>query len=116
MRKQEKLEIIKSLSESLGYQVAKSLVDGNSVFNVWRRSTPWNYWVSNKNGKTLWHSGPGLSTPSTDKYFEEIKINARPIGYGLFGSYSKSPEASLYKIKGIKVSPEAVAKTGWQQL
>lgn len=90
----------------IGTGPTRSLQLGCSVLKVWRRSTPWNWWVENKHGKTLWHSNEYAPVRLDLQLFERVNDSDHRIGDGLqglsralLGSECGKPEQTIYKLK-----------------
>lgn len=100
------IEDLRRLRKVIGVGPTRSLRLGCSVLKIWRRSSPHNWWVENKRGNMLWHSGEGCPRPNLG-LFELVKHSDRLIGDGLPASAGfiisrwelASPELSTYKLK-----------------
>lgn len=98
---------LKELFEIVGTKAAVALLEKKAVLNIWRNSSPHNWWVSKSKqdtGDYLWHSSDDHSireTPSLD-IFENVH-NEGTVNYGShwrFRSYDQGmPEESSYMIK-----------------
>lgn len=96
------------LRRSIGTGPTRSLRLGCSVLKCWRRSSPWNWWVENKRGKQLWHSGEGQAAPPIWKTLFDVEEHSStlvgaglPASAGMIISRSEldSPELSTYRLK-----------------
>lgn len=95
-------ERLRSLRKILGTGAVRSLQMRKSVFKVWRRTTPHNWWVENKKGETLWHSCDGYLRPDLHMFFELVKDTETRIWTGrpdIIGSDEGASELSIYKLK-----------------
>lgn len=91
------------LSSVIGSRVLRSLQLGKSTLIIWRRSSPHNWFVENKKGKILWHSGEGLQRVLPNlSMFKLIRNSSRRIWTGnsfVVGSDEGVPELSKYRLK-----------------
>ena len=88
----------KELKKIIGPSAYRCLTKNGSVLKIWRSSTPHNWWVEDKRGKTHWHSdGRGYIRPDL-KLFNKIEdSNERVVNYGGFDS--GKPCLSVYTLR-----------------
>ena len=99
---------IQELFEIIGSKAAVALLEKKAVLNIWRNSSPHNWWVSKAkrdDGNYLWHSSDDYSTRDTPslEVFKNIR-NEGTVSYGGHWRFRSSdegmPEESSYVING----------------
>lgn len=101
----ETQEHLRQLRKIIGAGATRSLQLRCSMLKIWRRSSPYNWWVENKRGESLWHSSDDRSdrvVPPLDM-FEVLEHSKRAVGCYWPGIVSAkeaaSPELSEYRLK-----------------
>jgi hypothetical protein len=103
------LELLKGLEEVIGKKALNLLRSGKGILNVWRRSSPHNWWVSTNpdNNKYYWHSGERGDPCPTLTMFSLIKNSERAVSYGphvpggFRGSDEGMPEHSKFRLRKV---------------
>lgn len=91
------MEELKKLKEVIGLRAYMALRRG-APLRVWRRSSPWNWWVENRKGKMLWHSDRGRPRPSLDM-FEQAVNRGSVIDFNFCHSDGGKYESSFFFLK-----------------
>ena len=86
-----------NLLSLIGKDAYLALVRGLPL-NVWRRSSPHNWFINDEDGKTLWHSDEITRMIPDRSLFKKPKHSKTKIwNYG--GSDGGKPESSFYFLK-----------------
>lgn len=101
-------ELLKGLEEIIGRPALNLLRSGKGVLNVWRRSSPHNWWVSTRpdNNKFYWHSEDRGPRP-TLTMFSLVNNSRRAVSYGPYvpggfrGSDEGMPEHSIFRLRQV---------------
>lgn len=90
-----------TLKNLIGEQAWKSLVKGTATLNIWRNSTPHNWWVEDKKQNMLWHSDTTRTFSPKPKLslFQDVNHSAETVSYygSMFrGSDEGHPQHSVF--------------------
>ena len=86
----------KHLRDVIGQRAYKALCCG-CLLQIWRGSTPHNWFIETKRGDMLWHSDPGWPRPSL-KLFDKVYDSESTI-VRYWGADAGHPELTHYKLK-----------------
>jgi hypothetical protein len=90
-------EKLKDLRSVIGTHAVRSL-QTTGLLNIWRNSSPHNWWVEAKRKSTVWHSGDEDRRRPNLEMFDLVSEKGRVIQY--WGSDSGRPMHSIYRLKG----------------
>jgi hypothetical protein len=93
-----------SLLSLIGEAPLKELLKEEASLQIWRNSTPHNWWIESSSKETLWHNDTQKMFSSKPKLslFENTNNSSRTVSYGgsLFrGSDEFKPQHSFYSLK-----------------
>lgn len=92
-----KLERIhEKLISTIGESAFDALTEGRAYVYVWRRTSPWNIWVEDNKGDTLWHSSDHERISL--KHFSKLEDSQAAIAMSLSLGEIGLPEQSIYKL------------------
>lgn len=106
-------EKLVKLRDLVGPETLESLRKRNTVLQIWRRSTPHNWFVENSKHKILWHSCEEDRQRPNLRLFErvedsETKIMVPAAAAWIIGADQGASELSTYRLKSeycLKGSP-----------
>ena len=89
---------IENIISIIGYSGYMALIDGEPL-QIWRGSTPHNWFIEDKTGRTVWHSDEGKhrKIPSLKLFNKKSDSEKRNPIY--WGSDSGKPRSTLYILK-----------------
>lgn len=95
-----KISDLKKLKEVVGSHAFRALINGRFL-NIWRRSSPHNWFIENYNGKDfLWHSDDDFEfrkLPNLSIFKKHMDSNSKILNY--WGSDSGMADLSQYILK-----------------
>lgn len=95
-------ERLKELRSILGAKAVKLLQTGKAVFQIWRRSSPHNWWVEGLRGAMYWHSQDEEPSPHLHTFFKLVNESEERIWTPyLVGADEGAPEQSTYRLKKV---------------
>lgn len=93
---------LRDLRKLIGTGALRSLQMQKATLKIWRRSSPHNWFVENKQGKMLWHSSENdRHLPCLD-VFALVRHSSQCIWTGcpeIVGSDEGASELSIYRLK-----------------
>jgi hypothetical protein len=88
------------LRKLIGNDAYRALKERGASLKIWRNSSPHNWWVEGRRGKTYWHSGEGWFDRPNLKLFQKVEDSGeRVIAY--WGSDSGQACLSTYVLRKL---------------
>lgn len=102
MRK--KFDEYKHLKKMVGKDAYRALTERGAFLRIWRNTTPYNYWVEGRSGRTYWHSqneGPNRFSRPHLSLFIKVEESKQKV-YDFLSGPTGKPVSSTYLLRKKK--------------